>query len=95
MSSIEALREIALRPAVDEGTVVRFKVSYGVRSSAGRAYNFIAVLLGGYWYSTAQVVSSLDDGSAVRPRMSQSAFANVLRSSKVSDIQVATEWENL
>lgn len=107
-NTLKALRKIALRPAIEDGTVVRFKVTYGqdvyARSEiegargtdvSGRTYSFTATLLGAFWYTTAQVLNALDDGSAVRNKMTQTQFADVLRSPQVTDIQVATAWESL
>lgn len=101
--SLRALRQIALRPRVEDGTVVRFKVTYGGDTYVGtalipervRTYSFVAVLLGDSWYSTAQVNNTLDDGVTIRAKMSQSVFAAVLQSTQVADIQVATTWEAL
>lgn len=106
-TSIEALREVALRPKIEEGTTVRFKVTYSsdawitdemrARSAhvGGRTYTFVAILLGGAWYTTAQVTNTLEEGVSIRPKMSQASFANVLRDPRVSDIQVVTAWEAL
>lgn len=107
-NTLKALRKIALRPAIEEGTVVRFKVTYGEEAYAraieegmrgtpigGRSYSYTATLLAGWWYTTAQVRSALDDGSAILNKMSQTQFGQVLASPQVSDIQVAITWESL
>jgi len=107
-ASLRALRKIALRPQVEEGTVVRFKVTFGEDAYAraieegmrgapinGRTYSYTATLIAGSWYTTAQVLSTLDDGTALRTKMSQAQFANVLQSPQVSEIQVAVTWESL
>lgn len=107
-NTLKALRKIALRPAIEDGTVVRFKVTYGEDAYAraaeegvrgtpigGRSYSYTATLLSGWWYTTAQVRSTLDDGSTILNKMSQTQFAGVLASPQVSDIQVAVTWESL
>ena len=91
-ASIKALREIAMRPKVEEGTTVRFRVRY---QASFREYSYVAILLGGFWYTTAQSESLLEEGAMIAPKMSQFAFSRVLSSLEVVATEVATAWETL
>lgn len=100
-AAIKTLRKAVNRPKIEEATAVRFKVTFGARegeliSTPGQSYMYGAIFVNNFWYLTSQrETSTLDDGSVIRPRMSQRDFEQVLGSSQVSEVAVATEWVTL
>lgn len=89
---VKILRKLRSQPRITEGTVVRFKVTI---ACAPHQYSFVALFVNGSWYTSGQTSTRLRDGSTVTPHMSPAAFEQVLRSPQVSDVAVATEWEEV
>lgn len=92
-ASIKALRKAVKKPAIEEGTVVRFQVTF---PGALHDYRYSAVYIDGMWYTSAQMRNSeLPDGATIHPRLNQHGMEAVLRSSAVHSVEVATAWESL
>lgn len=106
-ATLKALRKIRNTAQIEEGTVLRFKVTFAedayIRDEeramsarvGGQVYTYTAIYLHGLWYTSARISSELSDGSRLTPQMNQIGIEAVLRSPQVGDVEVATAWETV
>lgn len=85
-------KDVARSKGPEEGAVVRFKRHFAPEVAAQRdipeAITYAAIFVGGFWYYTGR-------GNLGRTRSTHNDFVDMLASASISDVEVATVFEEV